>query len=156
MSNPTYAVRVAWEGNRGAGTADDRAYDRRFRVSIDGKPDLLGSADPCFRGDASLANPEELLIAALSSCHMLTYLALCARDGLRVVGYDDAADGALELATDGGGRLRAVTLRPRVMIAGTPAELARAEALHARAGERCFIARSCAIEIQHAPIMELA
>src|SRR5207247_1062352 len=83
-------------------------------------PDLLGSADPHFRGDASLANPEELLLAALSSCHMLSYLALCARAGLRVVAYDDAADGALELSPDGG-RIREVTLRPRVTIAGGPA-----------------------------------
>ena len=111
-----YGARVVWEGNRGAGTSDYADYDRRFRVSVEGKPDLVGSADPAFRGEAHMLNPEELLLAAVSSCHMLFYLALCARSGITVLQYADAARGVLKVLPGGGGRFQDVTLHPRVTI----------------------------------------
>lgn len=137
-----YDATLTWEGNEGTGTAEYTRYGRRFRVAMPGKPDLVGSADAAFRGDPSLHNPEDLLLAAVASCHMLSYLALCARGGVRVVAYTDAARGDLEVDHRGGGRFRAITLRPRVTIA-SDADVERATALHALAHERCFIAGSC-------------
>ena len=149
-----YAVGLVWEGNRGKGTSAYTSYDRRFRVTVDAKPDLLGSADPAFRGDPQLHNPEELLLAAVASCHMLFYLALCARSGIRVLRYSDAACGTMAVLPSGGGRFVAIALRPRVTLA-RGSDPARAEALHARAGELCFIANSCSFPIGHEAQIEL-
>jgi organic hydroperoxide reductase OsmC/OhrA len=137
-----YEARLEWEGNLGSGTAEYAAYSRRFRVSIAGKPDLIGSADPHFRGDEDKHNPEELLVAALSSCHMLSYLALCARRRISVLEYDDAARGLMRTTADGGGRFESVTLSPRVRIADS-SRAAEAMALHEEAHRLCFIASSC-------------
>jgi organic hydroperoxide reductase OsmC/OhrA len=143
-----YAVDLVWEGNRGTGTAGYSDYDRDFRVVVEGKADLLGSADPAFRGDARRHNPEELLLAAVAACHMLFYLALCARRGIAVVRYCDAALATLEVLPSGGGSFSGVTLRPRVVVARA-SDRAAALALHARAGELCFIANSCGFAIRH-------
>lgn len=144
-----YAARLVWEGNRGSGTADYRAYGREYRVEFAGKPDLAGSADPMFRGDPERLNPEDLFVAALSACHLLTYLALCARSGIRVVAYEDDARGTLALDTAGGGRFESVTLRPRVTIAAGDRELAAA--LHEKAHGLCFVAASVAIPVTVEP-----
>lgn len=141
-----YAARLIWEGDLGEGTADYAAYGRQYRILVDGKPDLAGSADPMFRGEAGKHNPEDLFLAALSACHLLTYLSLCARKGVRVVGYEDDARGTLVLDAGGGGRFESVTLRPRVTIAG--GDMALAEALHERAHELCFIAASVGIPVR--------
>jgi organic hydroperoxide reductase OsmC/OhrA len=143
-----YALRLVWEGNRGIGTADYSSYDRRFRISITGKPELFGSADPHFRGDARMHNPEDLLLAAVASCHMLTYLALCASSGITVVRYSDAARGKLAVRPSGGGIFQEIILQPRVVVAAG-ADLAAATALHERAHELCFIANSCNFPIHH-------
>jgi organic hydroperoxide reductase OsmC/OhrA len=150
-----YDVGLAWEGNRGSGTRDYEGYDRRFRVEVDGKPALAGSADPAFLGDPGLLNPEELLVAAVASCHMLVYLALCARAGVRVVSYSDRAHGTLALLPGGGGRFAEVTLRPRVEVA-PESDRAAAAVLHDRAGELCFIAGSCSFPIRHRAEVEVA
>lgn len=145
-----YRARLVWEGNHGTGTADHTGYGRRHRIAVDGKPDLLVTADPAFRGDPGLHNPEELLVAAVASCHMLTYLALCARRGIAVVDYADTAHGTLELEPGGGGRFGGITLRPRVAVS-RQTDLEAARALHDRAHEMCFIARSCGFPIHHRP-----
>lgn len=146
----TYDVRVVWSGNLGRGTADYAAYSREHRIVVEGKPDLIGSSDPSFRGDPSLHNPEDLFVAAIAACHMLVYLGLCARSGIRVVSYEDAARGELLLEPSGGGRFREVVLSPVVSVAeGDDAELARR--LHEIAHERCFIANSCSVPIRVAP-----
>jgi organic hydroperoxide reductase OsmC/OhrA len=143
-----YALGLVWEGHRGAGTADYSSYERRFRVTIAGKAELFGSADPRFRGDSRLHNPEDLLLAAVSSCHMLTYLALCARSGITVVRYSDAARGKLAIRASGGGSFQEIMLQPCVTVAaGT--DLVAANALHDRAHELCFIANSCRFPIHH-------
>ena len=90
-----YAVTVTWTGNRGRGTADYRAYERAHEISAPGKPAIPGSSDPSFRGDARRYNPEELPVAAVSSCHMLWYLHLCADAGVRVLAYTDKARGTM-------------------------------------------------------------
>jgi len=148
MTKDTHDYRLAltWD-ERGPGTIDYRSYSRAYRIAIDGKPELVGSADPTFRGDPKLPNPEELLVAALSSCHMLSYLALCARAGIDVLAYADAATGRMS------DRFEEVVLRPRVAIAvGGDRELARA--LHERAHATCFIARSCSFPIRCEPEIE--
>ncbi|MGN6106467.1 MAG: OsmC family protein [Kofleriaceae bacterium] len=148
-----YDAALRWEGNTGAGTADYQGYERRFRVSIEGKPDLIGSSDPMFRGDPGLHDPEDLLVVALSSCHMLSYLALCARRGVRVIEYADRAHGRMRLDSGGGGRFESVVLRPHVVIADGE-DVERAHALHEPAHASCFIASSCNFPVTCEPVVE--
>jgi organic hydroperoxide reductase OsmC/OhrA len=150
-----YTARIVWEGNTGEGTARYTGYGREYRVQIDGKPELAGSADPAFRGDASRHNPEDLFLAAISSCHMLSYLALCARGGVRVLAYEDRARGTMRFHAAGDGEFTEVTLYPEVVVDGEEqADLALR--LHERAHELCFIARSCSVPIHHQPSIRAA
>lgn len=155
MTEHSFAASLRWSGNRGEGTASYRGYGREHVISSPGKPDLAGSSDPAFRGDASRWNPEELLVAALSSCHMLFYLHLCAEAGAVVVAYEDDASGIMAMAADGGGEFTGVVLRPRVTVADA-SMVTVAEAQHARAHELCFIARSVNFEVRHEPVVEAA
>jgi organic hydroperoxide reductase OsmC/OhrA len=143
-----YTARVVWEGNTGEGTARYAGYGREYRVVIAGKPDLAGSADAAFRGDAGLHNPEDLFLSSISACHMLFYLALCAREGVRVTAYEDEARGVMRVRADGGGRFESVTLHPRVTLADAE-HVGMAERLHERAHALCFIANSCGFPIRH-------
>lgn len=143
-----YHAELDWEGNTGQGTVDYAGYDRAFRARIAGKPDLCGSADAVFLGDASRHNPEDLLLVALSACHMLTYLALCARAGIRVFDYRDRPDALLALDAAGGGAFHEAMLRPQVTIAAD-GRLELAQRLHEDAHRACFIARSCAFPVNH-------
>jgi organic hydroperoxide reductase OsmC/OhrA len=147
-----YAAALTWTGNHGQGTAQYDDYGRDFSVRVAGKPELLGSADPGFRGDASRHNPEDLLLVAVSSCHMLSYLALCARHRISVLAYTDDATATMALAPDGSGRFTAATLHPRVVVEDA-AQVERAKALHERAHALCFIANSCNFPIAHEAIV---
>ena len=149
-----YAARVVWEGNTGEGTARYAGYGREYRVQVAGKPPLPGSADPAFRGDPRLHNPEDLFLASISACHMLFYLALCARGGVRVLAYEDHAEATMRVDADGGGQFKQVTLRPAVTIEGEE-HAALALRLHDRAHELCFIARSCGVPIAHEPTVRV-
>ena len=113
-----YVARLIWDGNLGKGTADYASYGRQYRVLMAGKPDLAGTADPTFRGEAHKHNPEDLFLAAISGCHMLSYLALCARKGVRVLAYEDEAHGRMVTDAKGGGKFEEVVLHPRVTIEG--------------------------------------
>jgi organic hydroperoxide reductase OsmC/OhrA len=135
-----YSASVRWSAGAGDGTANYRSYSRNHAIGAGGKAEIAASSDPAFRGDASRYNPEELLVASLSSCHMLWYLHLCAINGIVVVGYRDDADGELEENPDGSGQFARVDLHPTVTIASGDAD--RARALHAEAHRVCFIARS--------------
>ncbi|HEY0191809.1 MAG TPA: OsmC family protein [Kofleriaceae bacterium] len=152
MKRHEYRLQLLWEGNTGDGTATYRGYSREHRVSIAGKPDVIGSADPLFRGDPQRHNPEELLVAALASCHMLAYLALCARRGVRVEAYRDDATGLLALDGKGSGQFEEVVLAPQVTLA-EGANLELATALHDEAHAECFIARSCNFPVRHRPTL---
>lgn len=137
-----FQVSMRWTGNLGAGTSGYRDYSRDHEVNGPGKGSVIAcSSAKAFRGDPSRYNPEELLIAALSNCHMLSMLHLCADAGISVTEYSDEASGILRLHPDGSGEFVSVTLRPRLTLADA-SQTARAEALHARAHELCFIARS--------------
>ncbi|MEH0109064.1 OsmC family protein [Tersicoccus sp. MR15.9] len=150
MSEHRFAVSVAWTGDRGEGTATYRGYGRDHEVSSPGVPTLLGSAHRTFHGDADRWNPELLLVAALSECHMLSYLHVCVRHDVVVTGYDDDASGSMRLNADGSGEFTEVTLRPRVRLAD-PAQAELATTLHGEASRLCFIARSVAFPVHHEP-----
>ncbi len=142
IGNPhRYSCTIEWTGNRGTGTSGYRDYDRSYDMSAPGKVTLAASADQTFRGEREKWNPEEMLLSALSSCHMLSYLHVCADAGIVVLNYTDAAEGRMDLAFDSSGRFTGVTLRPQVTIAPEcNAETARI--LHGLAYEKCFIANS--------------
>ncbi len=137
----TYEVQMIWTGNNGEGTRAYRGYRRDHIVRAPGKPDLPGSSDPAFHGDPRRYNPEELLVASLSACHMLWYLHLCAENKIIVVAYEDAPRGTMDLADDGSGAFTTVELRPTVTI--TPeSNPVQAKELHHQAHRNCFIANS--------------
>lgn len=146
-----YAVKVSWTGNEGDGTASYRAYSRAHRVSAAGKPDIKGSSDPSFRGNPAKWNPEELLLASLSACHKLWYLGLCAQVGIIVTAYEDNAEGMMVEEASGAGHFTRVVLHPRVSLAAG-SDRNRAEALHHKAHEMCFIARSVNFPVEHHPV----
>lgn len=150
-----YEVTVAWTGNRGEGTSGYRAYGRDHEVTADGRPAIAGSADRAFRGSAERWDPERLLVAALSECHMLSYLHLCADSGVVVVDYVDHAEGSMQQTPDGGGHFTEVRLKPRVTVAEESMAHAARE-LHGRAHELCFIASSVNFPVMHAPTVEVS
>lgn len=154
-STHSYAVTVQWSGNLGEGTRSYRSYSRDHEIRVAGKPVLAGSADPAFRGDAGRHNPEDLLVASLSACHMLWYLHLCADAGITVTDYVDEARGEMVLTGDGGGRFSEVVLRPRASLAAG-ADRARAHALHERAHSLCFIASSVNFPVRCEPGFAIA
>lgn len=137
----SYPVQLTWTGNKGEGTSSYRSYERSHVIAVPGKPPIPGSSDPAFRGDRTRYNPEELLVASLSSCHMLWYLHLCAEAGVVVTRYSDDAVGTMIETPDGGGRFTDVLLRPTVAIV-PGGDVERALQLHHRAHELCFIANS--------------
>lgn len=152
MSNKEhqYTLSTRWTGNMGEGTRTYSSYSRDHSISAPGKPAIEASSDPAFRGDAGRYNPEELLLASLSSCHMLWYLHLCAEAGINVSAYTDNALGIMQESPGGAGQFTEVRLRPAVVI--TDASLIeRANALHKKAHELCFIARSVNFPVHHEP-----
>ena len=145
-----YAVKVAWTGNWGTGTSGYREYGREHSISAAGKPPIEASADRSFHGNADRWNPEELLLAALSECHLMSYLHVAVRHGVVVVDYTDDATGTMVQTKDGGGHFTEATLRPRVTVAD-PGQIALAQSLHAEAAGLCFIAASVNFPVHHAP-----
>ena len=146
-----YAVALNWTGNRGSGTSTYRAYGRDHVVSAAGLPDLPGTADPTFHGDRDRWNPEQLLLAALSQCHMLSYLHVAVKHGVVVTGYSDAAEGTMRLNRDGSGEFTQAVLHPRVELADE-SQRALADSLHQQAHDVCFIARSVNFPVRHSPV----
>jgi organic hydroperoxide reductase OsmC/OhrA len=150
LKEHVYEVSTEWTGNDGDGTKSYSSYRRDYRISAGAKPAISGSSDPAFRGDSSRYNPEELLVASLSSCHMLWYLHLCAIHGIAVSQYQDSARGVLQLNTDGSGQFGHVALQPKVTIA-RGADPVLAVALHQDAHNQCFIARSISFPVEIVP-----
>ena len=144
-----YTVTVEWTGNQGQGTASYRAYTRDHAICAEGKPDILGSSDPAFLGDASRWNPEELLLASVSACHKLWYLHLCADAGIQVLSYRDQARGTMETHA-GGGAFKRIVLHPEITISRAQ-DIARATELHHEAHAKCFIANSVNFPISCEP-----
>jgi organic hydroperoxide reductase OsmC/OhrA len=144
-----FEATVTWTGNQGTGTSTYRAYSRNYEVTGDGKSAAIaGSSAPAFRGDKSRYNPEDLMIASLSACHMLWVLHLCAEAKITVVEYVDTASGTMVFNPDGSGQFSEVVLRPRitVMEKGREADIA---AINERSHRLCFIARSVNFPVRH-------
>jgi organic hydroperoxide reductase OsmC/OhrA len=146
----TYKIQVDWTGNDGSGTSSYQSYRRDHIVSAKGKPSIAASSDPAFRGDPTRYNPEELLVASLSSCHMLWYLHLCSAKGVSVLEYSDEASGIMEESPNGSGAFTSVRLNPRVRISD-PRDSDKALAIHEDAHRMCFIARSVNFPVNVAP-----
>ena len=150
-----YEITVRWTGNLGTGTTGYKDYGRNHEISAPGKPLIPGSSDPAFRGDAARYNPEDLMVASLSSCHMLWYLHLCAVNKIVVLDYEDHAQGTMEEAADGGGRFLEVTLRPQITIAAG-SDLESAKRLHHDAHAKCYIANSANFPVGCEPVIRHA
>ena len=148
-----FTVSMKWTGNRGTGTSNYRAYGRQHEIAAPGKEStpIPASSTPVFRGDKDRYNPEELLIGALSGCHMLWFLHLCAEAGIIVTAYGDSAEGTMKLNADGSGEFREVVLHPHVQYEGAPPPREQIDALHHRAHELCFIARSVKFPVRCEP-----
>jgi organic hydroperoxide reductase OsmC/OhrA len=145
-----YRTHVTWTGNRGTGTSGYRAYDRSHEISAGSKPVIAGSSDAAFRGDGARWSPEDLLVVALSTCHMLWYLHLCADADIVVQAYVDEAEGEMVEEADGSGRFVRAVLRPRVTLA-PGGDISAALALHAQAHKMCFVANSVNFPVSHEP-----
>ena len=149
-----YTATLEWTGNRGEGTSHYRGYDRTWTIATPGKPPVPCSNDPLLGGDPTRHNPEDLMLAALSACHMLWYLHLCADAGVVVTDYTDDARGTMAEDREGG-RFVEVTLAPRVTVAENRM-VDTALALHETAHKRCFIANSVNFPVRHEPAVTAA
>jgi organic hydroperoxide reductase OsmC/OhrA len=143
-----YDVRTTWVGQPG------RGFDGLHEVTAPGLSPLLGSADPAFGGDSARWNPEQTFTAALSQCHMLMYLFLCAASSVEVLSYVDEAHGAMKLTGATGGHFVEVTLRPKVGVAA-PDMVETATQLHDRAHAMCFLANSVNFPVKHEPVVRV-
>ena len=149
-----YATVVTWSGPAAGSTKTYAAYSREHTIVFTGKDVVLrGSSDPAFRGDVTALNPEELLVASLCACHLLAYLALCARDGIEILSYIDRASGVMSERA-GAGRFVSVLLKPEVTIARED-DRSKAIALHDRAHAECFIANSVNFPVRHEPTIRV-
>jgi organic hydroperoxide reductase OsmC/OhrA len=153
MKQHTYAATVTWTGNTGEGTSGYRNYSRAHEITApDKSASILGSADPAFRGDKTRYNPEEMLVGALSACHMLWALHLAADAGIVIIEYTDTPTGVMPESSDGSGQFESVTLRPRMVI--TEASRTNdAIALHERAHQLCYLARSVNFPVRCEPVV---
>ncbi len=145
-----YSLTVKWTGNTGTGTSNYAAFERSHSIFVTDKNEILGSSDPAFRGDKTKHNPEDLLLASISSCHMLWYLHLCTTVGIFVINYIDNATGILIETTNGGGKFTEVTLNPIVTITDI-SMIEKANELHKKANELCFVANSLNFPVYHKP-----
>ena len=150
-----YRADILWQ--RGEQAFLDNRYSRNHLMRFDGGVELPGSASPHVvplpYSDAAAVDPEELFVAALSSCHMLWFLSIAAKQGFRVDRYHDTASGSMTKNADGKLAMTRVTLRPDVRFSGdklpSHAEL---DALHHQAHEECFIANSVRSEVVVEPV----
>ena len=145
-----YSLTIEWTGNKGEGTTRYDAYDRDYNISAENKIDLLGSADAPFRGDITKYNPEDFLLASLSSCHMLWYFHLCADAGIIVTDHIDHTRGILLQNDTGSGAFSEVTLNPIVTVK-EPSMIEKSLELHELANQKCFMANSVNFPIKHNP-----
>ena len=149
-----YNATIVWTGNSGTGTDNYKSYERSHKIIIENKSDILCSSDPAFRGDKTKHNPEELLLSVVSSCHMLWYLHLCSEAGVVVLDYTDSATGIMDEGSNGNGRFTKVTLNPVVTVTENTM-VDKANELHKKANELCFIANSVNFPVTHHPTAKI-
>jgi organic hydroperoxide reductase OsmC/OhrA len=148
MPTHSYEARVTWQ------TGGEGVAAGNHRVEFEGRPAVEVSAAPQYRGDPTRLNPEELFVAALASCQLLTYLALARGAGVAVRRYEDRAVGTLAIA-DRKMRMTEVLLRPRITV-GAGSDEGKARELVDKAHDGCFIANSvtCAIRVEPEVVAE--
>ncbi len=145
-----YKATIVWQRKPDEDFAKGR-YSRAHEIRFDGDITVAGSASPSVvphpfsREDA--VDPEEMLVAALSNCHMLTFLDLARRAGLVVESYEDEAIGIMERIAPMRMAITKVTLRPKIVYSSAPPDKAKLDELHHQAHELCFIANSVKTEI---------
>ncbi|KQO34241.1 osmotically inducible protein OsmC [Flavobacterium sp. Leaf82] len=143
-----FKAAINWTSKQNQVDSTKRFYSKSHQIKIEGKPALEVSAAKAFKGDPELYNPEDLLLSSLVSCHMMSYLYVCAQNGIEVLEYSDNAEATLEVSPDGSGRFVAATLNPKVKISN-PDQIQLALDLHQKANELCFIANSCNFPVLH-------
>ena len=141
MKQITHSAHLTWTGNTGAGTKSYDSYSRDCEITFEGKPSFRGTADPGFMGNPALQNPKDFLISALSSTHMLYFLALCAKYSITVTSYEDTPTGYVQLNPDGSGLYEKLILRPKVSFLEAD-KLDRIKSLHDRAQKQSLITDS--------------
>lgn len=151
MKEHNYTTVITWTGNKGSGTSTLKSYERDLTMAVSGKPEIPGTSEVSIEGNKVRYNPEELLQCAISSCHMLSFLYLCAKSGVVVTAYTDNATGTMKDTPDGGGHFTEITLKPEITIVGEidSEKLAR---LHHEANKICYIAKSCNFPVYHQPV----
>jgi len=143
-----YNTTLRWTGANEKGTKEYRSYQRSYDIEIHGKPVIKGSSDPLFRGEKEKHNPEDLFVASVSTCHMLTYLHLCSVNKIVVFAYEDKALGEMHTVENKSGHFSKIVLHPKVTISKESNKVL-AEDLHRDANVNCFIAQSCNFPIEH-------
>lgn len=149
-----YHLSLDWTGNTGRGTENYLNYKRDHVIKMVGKPAIALSSDPAFMGDPSKYNPEELLLASLSSCHMLWYLHLCVINNVIVLKYSDHPEGIMDEEADGSGKFTKVILKPEVIVLDKTM-ISTALELHKEANKKCFIANSMNFTVLHQAIIRI-
>lgn len=145
-----HTATLAW--TRGDATFTYETYSRDHRLVFENGLETLASSAPAYAGNPKALNPETLLVGALASCHMLTFLAVCAKRGYVVERYEDSASGRLDKNAEGRMAITHVTLRPKVAFSGEKQPSAEElERLHERAHANCFIANSVRAEVEVLP-----
>jgi organic hydroperoxide reductase OsmC/OhrA len=147
MAEAHYYAKLVWSGGAFGPTESVAGYSCEFRAEFEGKPPLRGSADPAFHGDPALYNPEDLLMSAVSACHMLSYLAVCAHAGIVVLSYEDSIVGTVA-RRDGRVKFVDVLLRPKVTLE-EGSDIERAKALHEKAHNICVVANSMSFPVRY-------
>ena len=149
-----YKSAVKWTGNQGSGTSNYKEFERSYTIKVENKAVIHGSSDPEFRGDRTKHNPEELLLAAVSSCHMLWYLHLCSEAKIVVVDYLDNATAVLDETENGNGKFSSITLNPIVTVT-EKSMIEHATELHKKANEFCFVSNSLNFKVEHLPVINV-
>lgn len=142
-----FNIQIQWLNKNKAFTYND--YSREYTINTNGKPEIIASAAPAYKGLPEVYNPEDLLVASLAGCHMLSYLALAANSKITVLSYSDDANGTLE--KDGMSmKFSEVILQPKIVIS-SDSDVEKALALHEKAHHVCFIAKSVNFPVQIKP-----
>lgn len=151
----SYTTATTWTGAGAEGTASYTSYSRDHVIGAAGKPDILASADPAFRGDPARHNPEELFVASLSQCHLLRFLHMAASAGVVVRSYTDTAVGTMRVESAGAGQFTEIELHPHVVIDDddAPGRDELVAGLHERAHAHCFISRSVNFPVYIIPVV---
>lgn len=152
--NHCYTSTIIWTGNQGTGTDNYKNYERSHKILVENKQEISASSDPSFRGDKTKHNPEELFLSSLSSCHMLWYLHLCSEAGIIVHEYSDKCTGIMTEISKEGGKFSEVTLNPVITVQDN-SMIEKADGLHKKANELCFIANSVNFKVTHNPIVKI-